>query len=271
VSPDGKKIAMVVRQGAAQDLWVYDAGRDALTRLTFGEQAFVNPIWTPDGRFVVVGSIGAGVFWVRADGGTRIQPLVERKTIIFPVSFSPDGRRLAFYEVTGAAQIWTVAIEPGDGMKAGEPERFLTSQSSDNWPVFSPDGRWIAYESDESGRQEVYVRPFGTATTVGGKWLISNGGGSSPVWSPNGKELLYKSGDQVMSVSYTALKDSFVTEKPRTWLSALGGAVGFDLAPDGRRVAAVIPFGAKDAPKQEHTLVVVQNFLDELRRRVPAK
>jgi serine/threonine-protein kinase len=269
LSPDGKKIAMVVRQGAAQDLWVYDPGRDALTRLTYGEQAFVSPTWTPDGRFVIVGSIGAGVFWVRADGSTSIQPLVQRKAIVFPVSVSAEGRRLAFYEVTGAAQIWTVAIEPGDGMKAGEPERFLTSQSSDNWPVFSPDGRWIAYESNESGRQEVYVRPFGTPTTVGGKWLISNGGGSSPVWSPNRKELLYKSGDQVMSVSYSALKDSFVTEKPRVWLSALDSAMGFDLSPDGRRVVAVMPVTSKGVSTQEHTIVVVQNFLDELRRRAP--
>jgi hypothetical protein len=115
----------------------------------------------------------------------------------------------------------------------------------------------------------VYVRPFGTPTTVGGKWLISNGGGSSPVWSPNRKELLYKSGDQVMSVSYSALKDSFVTEKPRVWLSALDSAMGFDLSPDGRRVVAVMPVTSKGVSTQEHTIVVVQNFLDELRRRAP--
>jgi hypothetical protein len=208
---------------------------------------------------------------MRADGGSRVQPLVEAKTIAFPSSFSPDGRRLAYYEVSGAAQIWTLSIEAGDSMKAGAPERFLTSQFGDTAPVVSPDGRWLAYESNESGKEEVYVRPFGAPPAVGGKWLISNGGGSFPVWAPNGRELLYRSGDQVMSVTYSVAKDLFVSEKPRVWLSALGGEIGFgfDLAPDGRRVAAVMPIAATGAPRQEHTLVVVQNFFDELRRRAP--
>jgi serine/threonine-protein kinase len=271
VSPDGKKIVMAIREPGGQDVWVYDTGRDALTRLTFGEQAFVNPTWTPDGQNVVVGSIAAGLFWVRADGASRVQPLVQTKTISFPGSFSPDGKRLAYYEVSGSAQIWTVAIEQRDGLKGGTPERFLTSQSSDTWPVFSPDGRWVAYQSDESGREEVYVRPFGTPTATGGKWLISNGGGQFPAWSHNRSELLYKSGDRIMSVSYSAQKDTFVTDKPRTWLAALGGAIGFDTAPDGHRVAAMMPVGSQGAPRQEHTLVFVQNFFDELRRRVPAK
>jgi Tol biopolymer transport system component len=271
VSPDGRKIVMATRDSGIQDVWVYDAERDALTRLTFGEQAFVAPLWTRDGRFVVAGSIGAGLYWIRADGGSRAQPLVQAKTIAFPMSISPDGKRLAYFEVSGAPQIWTVAIEEGDGMKAGTPERFLTSAFGDTTPVFSPDGRWLAYESIESGKPEIYVRPFGTATAAGGKWLVSNGGGSLPAWSPNGKELLYKNGDQVMSVTYSAAKDSFVSEKPRVWLSALNGAIGFDLAPDGRRVAAVIPVAAKGAPRQEHTLVFVQNFFDELRRRAPLK
>jgi serine/threonine-protein kinase len=200
-----------------------------------------------------------------------VQPLVPTKQITFPGSFSPDGKHLAYYELTGSAQIWTVSIDASNGLKAGSPERFLTSPSSDTFPVFSPDGRWIAYQSDESGRQEIYVRPFGPSTTVGGKWLVSNGGGDFPVWSPNGKELLYRAGDQIMSVSYSAPNDSFVTEKPRVWLSGVEGIVGFDLAPDGRRIAAMLPVASKGALKQEHTLVVVQNFFDELRRRVPLR
>jgi serine/threonine-protein kinase len=270
VSPDGKKIVMAIREPGGQDVWVYDTGRDAMTRLTFGEQSFVSPTWTPDGQYVVIGSIGAGIFWVRADGASRVQPLVPTKTIVFVGTFSPDGKRLAYQEVSGSAQIWTVAIDSRDGLKAGTPERFLASPSSDTSPVFSPDGRWLAYQSDESGRPEVYVRPFGTPTTVGGKWLVSNGGGDSPVWSANGKELLYRAGDQIMSVSYSAPKNSFVTEKPRPWLTGVEGIVGFDLAPDGRRIAAMLPIASKGAPKQEHTLIVVQNFFDELRRRLPS-
>ena len=160
--------------------------------------------------------------------------------------------------------------DEASGWKPGKPTVFLDTPADEAEPMFSPDGRWLAYHSDESGRPEVYVRPFGPPTTVAGKWLVSNGGGDFPVWSPNGKELLYRAGDQIMSVSYSAPKDSFVTEKPRPWVTGVEGIVGFDLAPDGRRIAAMLPIVSKGALKEEHTLIVVQNFFDELRRRVPA-
>jgi tRNA A-37 threonylcarbamoyl transferase component Bud32 len=266
VSPDGKKLATTIRDGAGQDVWIYDIERDSMTRLTFGTQTFVSAIWSPDGRFIICGSIGNGLFWTRADGGGPPQPLLASKSISFPHAISSDGRRLVYYEVAGAPQIWTVPLEPGNGLKAGTPERYMTSQSADAAAVFSPDGRWLAYESNESGRPEIYVRPFPMPPSGGGKWQVSNNGGTWPIWK--GREILYRSGDQVMAVAYMAAADSFSYERPRVLATTRGSAPGFDVAPDGR-LLLIMPTLA-EGTKTEHTLMFIQNFFDELRRRVPA-
>jgi serine/threonine protein kinase/Tol biopolymer transport system component len=268
LSPDGKRLAATVREGTNQDIWIYDTERDQRTRLTFGTETFASPVWSRDGKYVVFGSIGNGLFWARADGGGQPQSLVKRASIVFPFSFSPDGRRLAFYEVSRTPQIMTVAVDDGDGLKAGEPEAYMSNPFAETAPKFSPDGHWLAYESNETGRTEIYVRAF-PAAAQGGKWPISNGGGSLPVWSPNGRELLFQSGDQIMSVDYKATGNVFSAGKPRVWLTSMGGAQGFDVASDGKRLIAYIPTASGNASKTEHTLVFVQNFFDELRRRVP--
>ena len=268
LSPDGKRLALTVREGGSQDIWVYDTERDQKTRLTFGTETFASPVWSRDGKYVVFGSIGNGLFWARADGGGQPQPLAQRASIAFPFSFSPDGSQLAFYEVSRLPQIWTVPLDYSDGLKAREPEPYMTNQFAESAPKFSPDGRWLAYESNETGRTEIYVRAF-PAAAQGGKWPISNSGGALPVWSPNGRELLYQSGDQIMSVDYTTTGNVFSAGKPRVWLTSMGGAQGFDIAPDGKRLIAFMPTALGTAPKADHTLVFVQNFFDELRRRVP--
>jgi len=273
ISPDRTRVAMVIKEGAGQDVWIYDTRRDAPARLTFGDAAYVSPIWSRDGKFVVFGSIGGGVFWARADGGGRPELLIQStsKNIAFPTSFSSDGTRLAYYEVVGIPQIWTVSVEYGNGLKAGKPERFLVSQSADILPMFSPDGRWIAYQSNESGTDEVFVRPFPPAAGKGGRWQISNSGGIAPQWSPNGREIVYRAGNQIMSVGYTANGDAFLAEKPRVWMSKLAAGAMFDLAPDGKRIAALVPTVLTDATQAEHTVVFLQNFFDELRRRAPVR
>jgi len=130
-------------------------------------------------------------------------------------------------------------------------------------------GRWIAYSSNESGSREVYVRRFSLSPAASdGKWQISSSGGNFPRWSPNGRELLYISRDQMMTVGYTTKGDSFVAEKPRVWASNVPGALGLDFAPDGARVAVTLPATAI-APTQEHTIVFIQNFFEELRRLAP--
>ena len=269
VSPDGKRIALAVTEGAGQDMWVYDPQRDAMTRLTFGG---INnrPAWSPDGRYVVFASVGHGLFQARADGASQPQVLMQSESLLYPWSFTPDGKRLAYYESPGGGQVWTVPLEnQGDQLKAGKPEPFLKSNSTDQAPSFSPDGRWLAYQSNESGRDEVCVRAFPPPSSgLGGKWQISNNGGTAPRWSRSGHELVYQSGDQIMAASYTVNGDTFVAEKPRMWIAKLGGTQ-WDLAPDGKRVAVLTPVESADAPKPEHEVVFLLNFFDELRRRVP--
>jgi serine/threonine-protein kinase len=153
-------------------------------------------------------------------------------------------------------------------LKAGTPERYMETRSADGAAAISPDGRWLAYESNESGRPEIYVRPFpAPASGGGGKWQISNNGGTWPIWPRKGGEILYRSAEQVMSVAYTAAIDSFVPEKPRVRATTTGSTPGFDVAPDGR-LLVMMPTVTEGA-KAEHTLIFVQNFFDELRRRVP--
>jgi len=272
LSPDGRRVAITIRDGANQDVWVYDQLRDAMTRLTHGGGIFTNPIWSKDGRHVVFTSMGSGVFWIRADGSGQPQALLSNKTTLqFPSSFTPDGKRLAYFQVDGHPQIWSVDVENDAGvLKAGKPVRFLTTQYQDMDPVFSPDGRWIAYSSNESGKLEVYVRAFSVSPAGSeGKWQISNSGGTFPGWSPNRRELLYRNGAQIMTVGYTASGDSFVAEKPRVWAANVASATGFDFAPDGKRMVITLPATTTAAPTQEHTIVFVQNFFDELRRLAP--
>jgi serine/threonine-protein kinase len=267
VSPNGKRVATTVSEGTNQDIRIYDIERDSMTRLTFGTQTFVSAIWSPDGRYIIAGSIGSGLFWVRADGSGQPQPLVANRKISFPHSITADGKRLVYYEIGGPPQIWTVPLDLGDGIKAGTPERFMTTESADAAAAFSPDGRWLAYESNESGRQEIYVRPFPVPASGGGKWQLSNNGGTWPIWSAKTREILYRSGNQVLAVRYMATGDSFSPEKPRVLATTPGAAPGFDVAPDGR-LLMMMPTIA-DGSKTDHTLMFLQNFFDELRRRVP--
>jgi serine/threonine-protein kinase len=263
-------VALLLSDVGNPDVWIYDLQRDTMTRLTFGRgvSRFI-PIWSPDGKHVIFSSYGIGIFQTRADGAGQPQPLTQTRTIEVPQSFTPDGKRLAYSEAM--QQIWTLPLhEQGGQLKAGKPEQFLKSSFRDQFPSFSPDGRWLAHQSNESGRNEVYVRAFPPpASGEGGKWQISNSGGSAPRWSPNGHDLVYQSGDQIMAATYTAKGDTFAAEKPRVWIAKLGGPQ-WDLAADGKQVVVLTPVDTQ-APKQDHEVVFIQNFFDELRRKVPVR
>ena len=254
-------------------MWVYDSQRDIMTRLTF-DGFNSSPTWSPDGRYVLFSPISRGIFQARADGASRPQALTPSKMTQLPKSFMPDGKRLAYVDYGSGgernAQIWTVALEEqGSQWTVGTPEPFLKSSFADQAPSFSPDGRWLAYHSNESGTNEVFVRAFPPPSSgQGGKWQISNSGGTVPRWSRSAHELVYQMGDQIMAARYAVNGDTFVAEKPRVWIAKLGGTE-WDLAPDGKRVVVVTPVASAEAPKQEHQVVFLQNFFDELRRRVP--
>lgn len=274
LSPDGSRLALLVNQGATTDLWIYDWQRGSNTRLTNGlVNAF--PVWSPDGRVVVFQSPG-GMFWTRADGAGKPQPLTQSKNMQAPNSFTPDGTRLVFAESTpgGGAEIRTVPVESGSGqLRAGEPQSFLKTSSVNAFAAFSPNGRWLAYADAEGGSFEVYVRAF---PDKGTKVQISNAGGVLPIWSRNGHELFYRTEDQwIMVANYTVKGESFVADKPRVWfekqLANVGLAVNFDLAPDGKRLVVVMPAQSPEPRETQSHVTLVVNFFDEVRRRVAAQ
>jgi hypothetical protein len=175
LSPDGRKVAFGNGEDIFRDIFVYDMDRDTTSRLTFTAGVGM-PVWAPDGKHLVFGSRadGFGIFWVRGDGAGPPQRLLATAVIPGIYAFSPDGRRLA-YGVAGAgtgSDIWTLPLDLSDPEhpKPGKPEPLLVTPAGEGYARFSPDGRWIAYWSNESGTAEIYVRPFPTGS--GGKWQI---------------------------------------------------------------------------------------------------
>jgi Tol biopolymer transport system component len=277
LSPDGRHVALDIAEVGKQggpgvtDIWIYELMRDTLTRLTFeGNNNF--PVWTPDGRRVAYGSTRAGarsIFWTPADSSGA----EERVTTVgglnqAPQSFSPDGRTLVYHEVgpTAGFDIWMLPVQ-------GErkPQPFLQTRSNERTPRLSPDGRWVAYLSDESGRYEVYVRPFPGA---GGKWQISTA--AEVTWSPKGNELFFRTGQQLeqMMVVEIQTQPSFSAGKPRQLFEgryANNGAgalfADYSIAPDGQRFLMLKP---KDQTALTQ-IYVVQHWSEELKRRVPTK
>jgi tRNA A-37 threonylcarbamoyl transferase component Bud32/WD40 repeat protein len=281
-SPDGKRLAFSMATGQDGDIWVKDLDRDTPSRLSFLPGVNRLPVWTPDGKNIVFQSTNPaapGLYGVRSDGSGEAKRLTEGKPLENPSSFSPDGKRLAFNQAGngGSQDIFTMPVEvdPGRsafGVRLGKAELFLGTPFNEGSPAFSPDGRWLAYRSNESGTFEVYVRPF---PGPGGRWQVSTGGGRLPLWSRDGLELLFETADQhVMAVSYTTKGDSFAAGKPRVFTETHLRRTGvlsdydYDLAPDGKRLAAFLADDANSEKPLTH-LTFLLNFFDELRRKVP--
>ena len=274
-SPDGRRLALNIFFGQS-GIFTYDWVRDALTRVTFGTALNSKPVWTPDGRRLVFrSSRDAGVinlYWQRTDGSGDVERLTDSPNPQFPGSWHPGGRFLAFYESrpqTGNdLMILPMEGDEVSGWKPGQPTVFLDTPFAEQEPVFSPDGRFIAYQSTESGRAEVYVRPF---SGPGGRWLISTDGGTYPVWSRTRQELFFSSPDnRLMVASYVIEGGVFQVDKPRIWserrfMTRPGRA--FDLHPDGERFA--LDAAESEAAVKQDRLIFVFNFFEELKRLVP--
>jgi Tol biopolymer transport system component len=278
-SPDGKRLALGMFDGkSTAAVWVYEWDRDILTRLTFSDYDDNYPVWTPDGQRITYTSHGTGEFalyWKRADGSGEPLRLAAGKAVKYPHSWRLDGKVLAFEQLNPDTSwdIMTLAVEGDEksGWKVGEPKPFLNTPFAERNPAFSPDGRWVAYSSDESRNFEVYVRPF---PGPGGKWEISTGGGDYPTWSRNGKELFYCMEDgKIMVANYATSGDSFHADKPQLWspgqINCSSFALDFDLHPDGKRFAVLRAGGTGEVPKVDKVSFIF-NFFDELRRKVPS-
>ena len=203
--------------------------------------------------------------------------MTESKNFQGAWSFHPNGRFLAISENSPQSRddVLILPIEGNEtsGWKPGTPTVFLNGPSAERAPMFSPDGRWLAYQSTESGRDEVYVRPF---PGPGSRWKISTGGGTTPTWSRVRHELFFGAPDGRIIVSpYTVAGDAFHPEKPVPWSESrfvefrrVGSTRSFDLHPDGNRFA-LTKLGETQADAKQDTLVFIFNFFDELRRVAP--
>ena len=262
LAPDGNRVVLV----SGDDLVIYDRRRETTERLAKGG-GFQYPLWSPDGRFILFRGAG-GIFWTRADGAFTPRPLLESTVAVFPWAFTADGSRLAVQEMDVSKDDYNVltasVTRDGDGLHAGPAERFLATPAREGHPAISPDGKWMAYMSDAPGTREIFVRAY---PDTGRQWQLSNAGGVYPTWSRKGRELLYRTDDnRVMVVPYEATGADFVAGRPQAWteqrLANVGQFRNFDAAPDGR-IIALLPVGQKD---QDHRIVLVSGFLEQLRR-----
>jgi eukaryotic-like serine/threonine-protein kinase len=238
-----------------------------MTRLTFEGNENLNGVWTPDGKRIAFASTKEGprnIYWQRADGSGGLEQLTTSENTQVPMSWSPDGQLLSFFEVnpTTGYDIWVLRLSDRKALP------FLRTPFNESVPRFSPDGRWLAYISNESGRYEIYVQPY---PGPGGKWQISTEGGTEPTWNPNGRELFYRSGDKMMAVEI-ATQPSFSASKPRVLFEGRyepspATSPNYSVSPDGQRFLMLK--SAEQEAAAPTQINVVLNWFEELKRRVP--
>ncbi len=235
LSPDGGRIAVGVR-AATSDVWLYDLKRNTLTRLTYEGDNFA-PIWTPDGKRLAFSSNRKGpsnVFWIPTDGSGPAEMVLDSEFDQVASCWSPHGRLLALTEYHPEAGAEILVASLGEE----RPALRVPPAGFNKWAAaFSPDGKWLAYASDESGEAQVYLRPF---PGLGEKLQISNDGGGEPVWAKSGKELFYRNAEAVMAVTLETRRKLRVSKPRRLYENSFvgGGAVylsNYDVSQDGRR------------------------------------
>jgi serine/threonine-protein kinase len=268
-SPDGKRLAFAKGE-VNQDVWVADLERGTVTRLTPEDSEEFDPVWSSDGKQIAYASdrrsLEPRVFGRPSDGSGEEKVLGKRETALIPQSWSSDGKTLVLSEVLPATgwNIWTLEPDRGAG-----PRPFLVTPDTEAQPDLSPDGRWIAYTSDESGRFEVYARPF---PGPGGKLQISADGGMEPVWSRDGRELFYRNGDRMMAVP-VRLGQQLHAGRPAALFTG-GGFLAlpfvefrqYDVAPDGKGFVMIHLPDAQAAAVP----ILVTNWFSELDRKAAA-
>jgi serine/threonine-protein kinase len=259
LSPDGRRIVV---QATGQIL-IYDLERGTASRVTSGDTLGNSfPVWTADGRRVVFRTM-AGLCIVNADGGGSAQAIPHTSLIDIPTSVSPDGKTLAFIRQTAdkSGEVYVLSLD-GDP----RPRSLVSTRAYEGGAQFSPDGRWLAYTSDESGQTQVFIRP---AAGPDRRWLVSVEGGRHPLWSRSGRELFYRNANQMMVVDVSTAGDDVRLSRPRLLFDqryAFGSALtipNYDVSADGQRFLMVrdeSSFGR---------LNLVLNWAAELERLAP--
>jgi Tol biopolymer transport system component len=279
LSPDGTRIALDIRD-QDNDIWLWHVARETLTRITNDPALDRFPVWTHDGQHVIFSSdraktssdlakAGANLYSQAADGTGTVEQLTDSPLLQAATAVSPDGTR--------------VIIEQGNKrdlmmLTLDREHRLLPvvqAESIAQNGVISPDGRWLAYESDETGRFEIYVRPY--PDVKAGRWQVSTGGGNQPLWNRNSVELFYLTPTgALMSVpisrgtGWNTGVQTKIFERPYTHGNQ-SAAQTYDVSLDGKRFLMMKPLGDSQQPGIAPTLIVVQNWLEELRQRVTVK
>jgi serine/threonine-protein kinase len=277
LSPEGKRVALNIAEPRSQ-IWIWDIVREALTRLTFGNYESFWPAWTPDGRYLVFGSVldGAANLQRRAaDGSGAEERLLTSPRQQRVNAISPDGTRLVFEEHKPSADYDFMLLHL-DGTKRVEP--LLQTPFDERNAAISPNGRWMAYESNETGQSQVYVRPF--PNVADGRYQVSIAGGRTPLWSPDGRELFFVNRTTVLTArvqstsSFAAGTPTILFDNPSILVDGRliesGTNRMFDVSPDGQRFLMIKQSGA-DGTFAPASIVVVQHWVEELKRLVPTK
>jgi eukaryotic-like serine/threonine-protein kinase len=312
VSPDGTQVALTIAEVTKSNIWIWDLARKVMTPLTLDETTDAFPLWTPDGNRIFFSKIGMGkngVYWKAANGTgkeERLIPVTDRS--LSPSSWSRDGKTMILEDTAGS--VGSMGMIIGRGLLAGrgmieafasrggssfgggatgsasdiivlpmEGERvkkpLLQEKFLEINPQVSPDGRWMAYTSNESRQNQVYVRPFPQVES--GRWPVSTNGGSEPRWSHTGRELFYRGDDSMMAVAVET-EPTFKLGVPKTLFKGAYYSYmshNWDLSRDGKRFLMIKPMQSTSetsaAPPPRPKITIVVNWFEELKQRVPVK
>jgi serine/threonine-protein kinase len=268
LSPDGRAVAVGLVKDGKENIWIKQLPSGPFSRITFGDTAHMRPSWSHDGRsvlFITDRTSGAGGFPTikRADGTGAAQALLESRYNFGELFQSSDGRWLVIRRVIG---------EPGDGDIYGLPAGdttlvpLVTTSAREVAPALSPDGRWLAYASNESGNFEVYVRPFPAVASA--RWQVSTAGGSAPEWARDGKELIYTNGRNDLVTVEVHFNPTFQVGQQKLLFSTTQYFRGpfyqaHNLTPDGRRFLMIRQGNIAEGGE----LILTQNWVQELKAR----
>ncbi len=282
LSPDGKRVALEradPQNPSNRNIWLYDFARGVTTRFTFDSNWDTGPIWSPDGNWIAFGSNRGGNFnlYQKASNLTGEDELLFKSSDPkIPTSWSPDGHFLLYQNPYPPAQVWILPL--GGTAADRKPVAMEHSQFVESYGKVSPDGRWIAYTSDESGKNQIYVQPFNAPPSTGsssngrtpitGKWMVSNSGGGTPLWERDGKQLFYLSLDgEAMAVDVNT-SGIFQAGVPKELFKIPPGVLFWDISPDGKRFLMVAPTssGTGTAVNAPPKFTVVLNWQSSLNK-----
>jgi Tol biopolymer transport system component len=265
LSPDGRRVALDEADGNRQTILIREIEGGTISRLTFDDQTNMRPVWHPDGSRVawVAPRDSTSLLYVkRADGVGQSSQLIA-DTQVWEAEWSRDGAWIVYrkYGTDDADDLYAVRTQ-GDTT----PVPVSVSRFYERGAAISPDGRYVAYVSNESNRDEIYVRPF--PNSEANRWIVSAGGGTEPRWSPTGTELFYVSEDNVLMSVPVTLGDQFTHQAPRALFSVRsyareGNGRAYDVMPDGKQFVML-----RGSPAEFGALVLVENWVAELRRKL---